>query len=128
MGSEVVDKHLELCDDLLQILNEENRMLRHQPSGVDDDLLEQKRSYLPRLDESLAQLKQLHAETPEIIPAVREKLVSAQNKIMRILLLDRENEQLLLKSVLPKLRKPTQTRSLQSIKSIYEKHRIPEES
>lgn len=126
MGSEVVDRHLELCDDLLQILNEENRALRHQPAGIGDELLEQKRSYLPKLDESLAQLKQLQLETPEILPAVREKLVSAQNKIMRILLLDRENEQLLLKSVIPKITKPAQSRSLQSIKGIYEKHRIPE--
>lgn len=126
MGSEVVDRHLELCDELLQILNEENRALRHNPEGVGEELLERKRSYLPRLDKSLAQLKQLQMETPEILPAVREKLTSAQNKIMRILLLDRENEQLLLKSVMPKITRPVVKRSLQSIKGIYEKHKIPE--
>ena len=126
MGSEVVDRHLELCDELLQILNEENRVLRQQNDGISDELLERKRSYLPRLDESLAQLKLLQLESPEILPAVKEKLTAAQNKIMRILLLDRENEQLLLKSVIPKVTKPVYNRSLQSIKGIYEKHRIPE--
>lgn len=126
MGSDIVDRHLDLCDELLELLSEENRMLRHQPSGIDDSLLEQKRKYLPRLDESLAALKRLQEESPEILPTVREKLISAQNKTMRILLLDRENEQLLLKFVLPKVTKPVQQRSLQSIKSIYEKHRIPE--
>ena len=122
----MVDRHLELCDELLQILNEENRALRQQGGVISDELLEQKRSYLPRLDESLAELKRLQLESPEILPAVKEKLTSAQNKIMRILLLDRENEQLLLKSVIPKVTKPVHQRSLQSIKGIYEKHRIPE--
>lgn len=126
MGSEIVDRHLELCDDLLEILNEENRMLRKKEPGVDEALIEEKRKCLPRLDESLLRLKQLHEESPELMPALRDKLVSAQNKIMRILLLDRENEQLLLKTVVPKVKKPVQKRSMHSIKGIYEKHRIPE--
>ena len=125
MGTEVVDTHLEICDDLLHILNEENRMLRNDPGGISEDLLEQKRSCLPRLDQSLAELKHLQEESPELLPTIREKLTQAQNKIMRIMLLDRENEQLLLKSVLPKISQPKRTPPLQSVKSIYEKHRIP---
>jgi hypothetical protein len=124
MGTEVVDSHLELCDDLLRLLQEENRALRNE-GAVSEDLLQQKRSMLPLLDSTLAGLKALHEDSPELLPALREKLNSAQSKIMRILLLDRENEQLLLKSLLPKVAKPNPVRSMQSIKGIYEKHRIP---
>jgi flagellar biosynthesis/type III secretory pathway chaperone len=126
MGTEVVDRHLELCDDLLALLQEENRALRQEKGEVGEDLLEAKRTMLPRLDDSLAALKRLHAESPELMPALRDKLTAAQNKIMRILLVDRENEQLLLKTVFPPMRKPKPPRTLQSIKGIYEKHRIPQ--
>jgi len=125
MDTEVIDRHLQLCDDILNVLSEENRMLRRQPAVVEDSLLDEKRNLLPALDASLAALKAFHEQTPELLPAVKEKLKSAQNKIMRILLLDRENEQLLLKSILPKVQKITPKRSLESIKGIYEKHRIP---
>ncbi|MEQ9823069.1 MAG: hypothetical protein ABQ298_01655 [Puniceicoccaceae bacterium] len=124
-NSEVVDQHLRLCEDILAILSEENRMLRRQPAEVEDELLAQKRELLPQLDASLAALKTLHEQSPEILPAIQEKLKTAQNKIMRILLLDRENEQLLLKALLPKVGSNPPKRSMESIKGIYEKHRIP---
>jgi len=124
METEVVDKHLTLCEDILGILNEENRMLRREPPKVEDSLLEEKRALLPQLDESLAALKALHEANPDLHSTVKEKLKSAEKKIMRILLLDRENEQLLLKSLLPKVGKPTVKPSMNSIKGIYEKHRI----
>lgn len=124
METEVVDKHLTLCEDILGILNEENRMLRREPPKVEDSLLEEKRALLPQLDESLAALKTLHEANPDLHSTVKEKLKSAEKKIMRILLLDRENEQLLLKSLFPKVGKPTAKPSMNSIKGIYEKHRI----
>jgi len=126
MDTDVVNRHLKLCDDILGVLSEENRMLRRQPAVIEDELLNQKRDLLPQLDESLAALKALHEESPELLPAVKEKLKSAQNKIMRILLLDRENEQLLLKSLMPKVQRPGLKRSMESIKGIYERHKIPE--
>ena len=125
MGSEVVDRHLQLCDDLLVLLKEENRLLRGDPSGMTEEFLQQKRDLLPRLDESLAALKTIQEESPEMLPALREKLDSAQKKIMRILLLDKENEQLLLKSMIPVKQKTlAPAGSMQSLKSIYDKHRI----
>ncbi len=125
MGSEVVDRHLQLCDDLLVLLKEENRLLRGDPSGMTEEFLQQKRDLLPRLDESLAALKIIQEESPEMLPALREKLDSAQKKIMRILLLDKENEQLLLKSMIPvKQKTSAPAGSMQSLKSIYDKHRI----
>ena len=122
-----MDQHLRLCEDILAILSEENRMLRRKPAEVEDELLAQKRELLPKLDASLAGLKTLHEQSPEILPAIQEKLKTAQNKIMRILLLDRENEQLLLKALLPKAGSSPPKRSMESIKGIYEKHRIPEQ-
>ena len=125
MGSEVVDRHLQLCDDLLVLLKEENRLLRGDPSGMTEEFLQQKRDLLPRLDESLAALKTIQEESPEMLPALREKLDSAQKKIMRILLLDKENEQLLLKSMIPvKQKTSAPAGSMRSLKSIYDKHRI----
>ena len=124
METEVVERHLTLCDDILNILNEENRMLRRDPPKVEDSLLDEKRSLLPQLDASLAALKAMHAENPDLHATVKEKLKSAEKKIMRILLLDRENEQLLLKSLMPKTGKKMSKPSISSVKSIYEKHRI----
>jgi len=124
MGSEVVDNHLELCDDLLALLKEENRLLRNDPGGVSDEFLEQKREILPRLDESLTALKVLQDESPQVLPAVREKLDVAQKKIMRILLLDKENEQLLLKSMMSGKQPGKSRQSIQSLKGIYEKHKL----
>jgi flagellar biosynthesis/type III secretory pathway chaperone len=126
MGSEILDQHVEICEELQQILNEENRWLRKKGGPVDDSILNQKRRLLPRLEESLHNLKKLQEETPEIIPALKEKLNAAQNKIMKILLLDRENEQLLLKSIVPNQGIKPQLKSMQTVKSIYDKHRIPQ--
>jgi len=124
MGSEVVDQHLELCEDILEILKEENKVLKSGNTST-DSILNQKKTLLPKLDESLERLKVLHQDTPELLPALSEKLNTAKNKIMRILLLDKENEQLLLKSMIPSKPKSVQSKPFHTVKSIYDKHRIP---
>ncbi len=94
----VIDQHLALCEETLGLLLEENRILRKTQRTPEDAFLNKKRGLLPRLDESVATLRNLRENGPKPGPASRQKIFSAQKKLMKIFLLDRENEQLLLKA------------------------------
>ena len=61
------------------------------------EFLDRKRNTLQRIDSSLAGLKELNAEGPVRGERSSRLIKSAQNKLMKIFLLDRENEQMLLK-------------------------------
>jgi hypothetical protein len=104
--TEALQKHLTLCDELHQLVLEENRFLKQQQRVPDAALLDRKRSLLSRLDESLASVKAGNAAssaTPEAArpiqrdPARREIIEKSRAKLLQILHLDRENEQLLLR-------------------------------
>lgn len=88
--------HLQLCEDIHQCAADENRWLRQhaQPPGA--DLLQRKRDLLVRLDASLAALRQVPAASVRE-PECRRHLDSARGRILQVIQLDRENEQLLLR-------------------------------
>jgi len=95
----VLQNHLSLCDEVHQLALEENRFLKQHQRPPDAPLLDRKRALLLRLDESLAALKSGSAAPapgrPD--PARKDTLEKARAKILQILHLDRENEQLLLR-------------------------------
>ncbi len=126
MGSEVVDDHLRLCEELLTLLKEENRRLKHRGEAPDEETLERKRELLPAFDASLAAMRALQEEQPQILPALREKLKNAQNLIMKMLLLDRENEQLLLKVIVPVVRTEAAKPGMHTVRSIYQRNQKPD--
>lgn len=86
-----------LCDELDRYMQEENSHLRS--SGTDESLLvDRKKAILAKLDVALASLREAgpvktteHAASAE----VRKRVL---NKILKLLLLSREGEQLLLKN------------------------------
>lgn len=97
-STETLQAHLQLCDELHQLALEENRFLKQQQRPTEATLLDRKRLLLERLDASLTALKSIPPvsahEDPEQRKAIIEK---SRGRILQLLHLDRENEQLLLR-------------------------------
>lgn len=89
--------HIALCEEAFSILQKENNHLKQTQSQPDSKLLEHKKSLLARLDTSNEALKAINNNKTPLSPSQKGLAQSAQNKIMKIFLLDRENEQLILK-------------------------------
>jgi len=85
--------HQQICDELYALALDENRFLQQEKRPPQAALLERKAGLLLRLDQSLAALR----AAPRPDPARRSALDKARSRIMQILQLDRENEQLLLR-------------------------------
>jgi flagellar biosynthesis/type III secretory pathway chaperone len=97
-------QHLALCQDLLAVVEREGRSLRQPEKPALSDFIQLKKNLLPRLNQSLDTLRKhrVHwqklsmderARHPEIGILLRQN----QDLIMKIILLDRENEQSLLR-------------------------------
>lgn len=98
---DILRRHLQLCDELHQLTLEENRFLKEQQRAPDTGLLERRRQALARLEESIASLKTADAATPPLHPDQRHQrrdtIEQAKARILQILHLQRENEQLVLR-------------------------------
>ena len=91
-----LQQHQDLCNELHQLALEENSFLQQHRRAPDAALLEKKKSLLARLDESLAALRTVPRTGAEGAP-FRTLLDKTRTKILQVLQLDRENEQLLLR-------------------------------
>jgi hypothetical protein len=94
-----IQEHHRLCDEIHQCVLDENRFLRTQQRPPDAALLDRKRALLARLDTSLEALRAMPAASVRD-PATRGALDQSRARILQILQLDKENEQLLLRSSL----------------------------
>ncbi len=133
--TEALRQHQVLCDELHQLALEENRFLKQNQRVPDGPLLEKKRALLARLDESLTALKSGNAApastpAPRADPARAEIIAKSREKLLQILHLDRENEQLLLRyslGVRPTRPAapgtPTTTPAPGSVQRLYDRHR-----
>jgi hypothetical protein len=92
----ILQRHLELCNELHQLVLEENSFLQQHRRAPDGPLVDRKKSLLARLDESLAALRSVPQHGEEGAP-FRTLLEKTRTKILQVLQLDRENEQLLLR-------------------------------
>lgn len=125
--TEVLKNHLALCDDVYQLALEENRFLKQNQRPPEAALLDRKRDLLARLDESLAAIKGgAAAPAPgRADPARKETIEKARAKILQILHLDRENEQLLLRYSLgarPAAPTAPQAPAVSHVQRLYERH------
>lgn len=102
---ETIQEHHRLCDEIHQCVQDENRFLRTQQRAPDAALLERKRSLLARLEASLETLRAVPAASVRD-PGTRAELDKSRARILQILQLDRENEQLLLRSSLGAAKAP----------------------
>jgi hypothetical protein len=98
---EVIRNHIALCDEVMALIMEENRILRSTGAAPQEDFLARKRSLLPRLDKSVEQLRIIREGGTKLSDGARRQVETAQNKLMKIFMIDRENEQLLLKATMP---------------------------
>ena len=91
---EALQQHQAICDELYALALEENRFLQQQRRTPEAPLLERKKSLLGRLEEALAALRSAEPGGPRGAE-FRAALDKARSRILQILQLDRENEQLL---------------------------------
>ena len=102
--SDALRTHGEICESLHQLILKENRALKSTGRAPDEELLQAKRGVLAELSASFTVIRARSAG--RATPEVRAAAEKAQQAIMKALLVDRENEQLLLQcDVVPR---PTQ--------------------
>lgn len=94
--SATIQAHQNLCDEIHRHALEENRFLRQHQRAPGADFLERKRQMLEKLDTSLAALRSFPAGSARD-PELRTQLENTRARILQILQLDKENEQLLLR-------------------------------
>ena len=96
--------HLTICQELLTLVEREKQTLRDEAQGLGYETYQAKKNLLPRLTESLNQIRQHRmvwqrmgpaerAQFPEVTGLLRQN----QDLIMKVIVLDRENEQALLR-------------------------------
>jgi hypothetical protein len=115
--------HQQLCDELHELALAENSFLQQHRRAPDADLLDRKRALLTRLDETLAALRGVTAAPAN--NAFRTALEKTRSRILQVLQLDRENEQLLLRFSLasrPATAPATATPSPSMLQKIYQRH------
>ena len=91
-----IAEHHQLCNELYQLAMEENRFLRQHQRSPDSALVARKQQLLEKLDQSLAALRAIPAASARDTES-REELEKTRVRILQILQLDKENEQLLLR-------------------------------
>ena len=96
---ELIRAHHRLCDEIHQCVLEENRFLRQHQRTPEAASLERKRTLLEKLDTSLLGLRTVPAASVRE-PEARDQLEKTRSRILQILQLDKENEQLLLRASL----------------------------
>ena len=96
--------HLALCQEILSLVESESQALHHTKTGPSFESYQAKKNLLPRLNQSLNQIRQHRATWQKLSPAERAPfpevpglLRQNQDLIMKIIVLDRENEQALLR-------------------------------
>jgi hypothetical protein len=93
---EALQQHRALSEELHQLALEENRHLRLNQTAPGAELLDRKRTLLERLDSVLSALREVPQGSANGT-ACREAIEQTKSRILQILQLDRENEQLLLR-------------------------------
>ncbi len=99
---ESLNTHTSLCEEIYNLMIEENRHLRSSGQPPVDALLNRKGVLLGTLSFSLERIRAAIAESLPTSAEIRQCVQRAQQTILKALLLDRENEQLLLKCTMQK--------------------------
>ena len=94
---EVIKTHLLLCEEVYKVLLEENTWLKTEKQPPTMELLGRKQLILPKLEESLANLKKLQPEYFAPFDDSKKLVGESHSKLLQIFYVDRENEELLLK-------------------------------
>ena len=123
--------HRSLCEAILALSARENSALRTQMDGFNFEGTAQRKKFLAQLTDSLDKIREHRIAWMRLEPSVRqghpeiaELLRENQNLIMRILVLDRENEQALLRKGLVPLRHvpPANRQRPHFVSSLYQRN------
>lgn len=98
---EVLESHLKLCEELHRLSLEENRHITTNKRPPDAAMVARKRVLLERLSANLDALKAAIASTAAADRSLGPLRDQVQQKIVQLVKLDRENEQLILRHSLP---------------------------
>ncbi len=122
--------HYGLCQDILVLVEQENRILRGTEDVDLQKLAPQKKNLLLKLNLSLDRLRQVRTRWQQLTPSEKIEYAEVgglirqnQDLILRILMLDRENEQhLLRRGMLPATQlPPVQRQNTQMATALYRK-------
>lgn len=119
MLAERLRAHLRLCQDILAVVERENVALKQPESDSRMEASKARKDLLPELEASLSELRaqrtewlKLSAEERARSPEIAGLLRQNQDVIMKIIVLDRENEQTLLrKGMVPPRHLPSANRN-----------------
>lgn len=115
--------HQQICDELHELALEENRFLQQHQRAPDSQFQTRKRTLLSRLDDALTTLREAPKDEAAQ-PALRQTLDKARARVLQILQLDKENEQLLLRHSLSNGRPAAGGNSVPAsmLQKIYQRH------
>ena len=120
--------HFQVCDELHRLALEENRFLKEHQRVPDPGLLERHQTLVERLETSLAALRAGNAARVPADPALRASranlIEQTRGRLLQILHLLRENEQLVLRHSLGPARTPAPvaTPPISRLQKLYEQH------
>ena len=93
-----------LCEDILSLTTEENQALAGQTAYESAEFHQKRKTLLPDIESLLIKLRQRRLVWQQVPAAVRESceevkflFQNIQNLVMKVLLLDRENQQAMLR-------------------------------
>jgi hypothetical protein len=96
--------HVALCEELLKLVQRESQVLNAPEDYPAFDFYQHRKAILPRLEQSTAQLKRIRLIWQNLPATERSQcqevpklLRTGQDLTMKILMIDRENEQMLLR-------------------------------
>ena len=120
---DALQQHQQVCDELHELALTENRILQQERRPPDGPLLERKRALLSRLDEALHALRSAPPSEAQR-SSLRQALDKTQARILQVLQLERENEQLLLRCSLGsnRLSEPGPVFPVSMLQRIYQRH------
>jgi hypothetical protein len=123
-----LSEHLQVCDELHQLALDENRFLKQHQRVPDPTLLERHQTLIGRLETSLDRLRDSDTARVPADPELRAQraavIEQARGRLLQILHLLRENEQLVLRHSLGPVRPtaPPAFPSVTRLQKLYEKH------
>ncbi len=92
----ILEEYQILCEEVYNLYLKENGCLKEK-KVPEIEIVRQKKQLLERLEGALAQLKKLNTEAHgKASPLTQNMVQQLQQKLMKIFLVDRENEKLLL--------------------------------
>ncbi|HRP03484.1 MAG TPA: hypothetical protein PLV87_01090 [Opitutaceae bacterium] len=128
-STDALQAHLQLCEELHQLALEENRFLKERQHAPDSPLVERRKVLLERIGESLDQIKAPESSVVPEDPTARrhrhEVVEKARTRILQILHVQKENEQLILRHSLG-IQRPQVSASIppaSTLQKIYDRHR-----